>query len=68
MISFSTRRATGRTSGRIANFKAANKMRKELKMSEVETGFRFCLICDYKFFSEDLKNQKCCNICRREVE
>lgn len=41
-------------------------LRLSLGLSPIKRGKRSCLMCSKKFISEDLKNQKCCNICRQE--
>ena len=46
--------------------KDIEQARKEAGLPPIKMGFRVCLRCDSKFFSEDIRNQFNCNYCRRE--
>jgi len=41
-------------------------IRKLVGLPQIKTGLRECLTCEKEFMSEDLKNQHCCDDCRRE--
>lgn len=54
------------TPGKLKELSEIKKTRQLVGLPPLKMGYRNCLRCDTHFFSEDVRNQRNCECCRRD--